>query len=190
MSDLKITDDGKIEICIEAIFDSLKKESVKELFIIGVMHGYFNDFINELCEGEVYEGQCLTTFQLGDHGLQSDFINDIRENIVRKISNLEKASFDFQNELYKKTVKKYGDSCEKIASLESQIKLLKEREEVLMKCAEFYSDDNPECSDDWETFCSPKCEDALKRSGHHHVNCEDRYGKLARATLEKLKELK
>lgn len=72
---------------------------------------------------------------------------------------------------------------EEMHILESKIGKLKE-------CVEFYAEDeNPENIKDYEQVCSIKCKDALKRSGHHHVECEIKYGKLARQTLKEVNKL-
>jgi hypothetical protein len=61
---------------------------------------------------------------------------------------------------------------------------LEEENEKLRKALEFYADEDFDRDDDFERICDDKCKVALRRSGHHSVDCSGRFGLTARKALE------
>lgn len=81
-----------------------------------------------------------------------------------------------------------SDSSVANLKFKQENKQLREENEKLRNALAYYAQgENPEFeTDDWERFCDEKCANALKISGHHSIDCEQRHGKIARKTLREI----
>ena len=74
--------------------------------------------------------------------------------------------------------------------LNKELEALREQLKDADSVIEFYiNQENPEYdSGDWETVCSPRCEESIRRTRHHHVDCREVYGKKAKEYQAKYKD--
>lgn len=125
---MKISSNGfTIEVDEEAFVENMTPDIAKKIFESVVASGDFENFLNDISEGEVFfDGSYGSSNSVSASMKETDYVEEARKLLTKYSDGLVHASNDYLRKLYSRTCDWMDDLASKCSFVESKNKFLEE----------------------------------------------------------------